>query len=103
MLTANLFFFVSTMIIGIFAQSVRDRYSRENYLLRHSLERDIEIKEEEKARAEYLAKHDALTGLPNRMRFNTEAAKMIEIATLEGRQAAFLFIDLDGFKLSQPV
>ena len=97
-LTANLFFFVSTMIIGIFAQSVRDRYSRENYLLRHSLQRDIEIKEEEKARADYLARHDVLTGLPNRMRFDTEAAKMIEVATLEDRQAAFLFIDLDGFK-----
>lgn len=97
-LTANLFFFVSTAIIGIFAQSVRDRYSQENYLLRHSLQRDIEMKEEEKSRADFLAKHDALTGLPNRIRFDAEAERMIETAVQEGRQAAFMFIDLDGFK-----
>lgn len=97
-LAANLFFFISTAIIGIFTQSVRDRYSRENYLLRHSLQRDVEIKEEEKSRADYLAKHDALTGLPNRMRFESEASDMIETALQQDQQAAFMFIDLDGFK-----
>jgi diguanylate cyclase (GGDEF)-like protein len=97
-LTANLFFFISTAIIGLFAQSVRERYSRENHLLRHSLQRDVKIKEEEKSRADYLARHDALTSLPNRVRFDVEASSMIETAIEQDQQAAFMFIDLDGFK-----
>ena len=64
---AHLFFFGSTIIIGIVGQSLRDGYARENYLLRHSLKRDVEIKEMEKQRASYLAEHDPLTGLANRL------------------------------------
>ncbi|MFW6094192.1 MAG: diguanylate cyclase [Pseudomonadota bacterium] len=95
---AHLYFFVSTALIGMAAQSLRDRYSRENYLLRHSLQRDVEVKDEETRRASYLAEHDPLTGLANRMRFEHDARTMM--ARTHDSSAGFvvLFIDLDGFK-----
>ena len=97
-LMTNLFFFIGATVLGITAQGVRDRYSRENYLLRHSLERDVELKEEETQRASYLAEHDALTGLPNRLNFDKQALRMIEDAQNSDQVAAILFIDLNKFK-----
>lgn len=97
-LIANLFTGVSTAVIGVVAQSLRDRYSRENYLLRHSLQRDVEIKDEERQRASFLAEHDSLTGLANRMRFEREAGAMIDQAARDGSRVVVMFIDLDDFK-----
>ncbi|OGA29414.1 MAG: hypothetical protein A3I01_01020 [Betaproteobacteria bacterium RIFCSPLOWO2_02_FULL_65_24] len=46
----------------------------------------------------FLAYHDALTGLPNRMLFNDRLEHSIEHARRERRQVAVLFFDLDHFK-----
>lgn len=58
---------------------------------------------DQKARAddriEYLATHDALTGLPNRQTFNHLLQLSIDAARSKGRQFAVLFIDLDRFKI----
>jgi len=57
---------------------------------------DISAEEQARQRIEFLALHDALTGLPNRAQFNE-----VLDATLAGPAAgrhALLFIDLDGFK-----
>ncbi|MDH3644317.1 MAG: GGDEF domain-containing protein [Gammaproteobacteria bacterium] len=97
-LMTNLFFFIGATVLGITAQGVRDRYTRENYLLRHSLERDVELKEEENKRASYLAEHDALTGLPNRLNFDKQATRIIDGAGDSGEVAVILFIDLNKFK-----
>lgn len=97
-LVANLFVGVSVTAIGIVAQNLRERYSRENYLLRHSLQHDVKIKDEEKRRASYLAEHDPLTGLANRLRFERDASAMIDSAGRAGTWVAVMFIDLDGFK-----
>lgn len=97
-LVANLFFFVAAMVLGFVAQGVRDRYSRENYLLRHALERDVEMHKEEKVRASYLAEHDALTGLANRLSFDRQAEAMLETGRRHDLTTAVLFIDLDKFK-----
>lgn len=98
-LIANLFFFLATTVLGIVAKSIRDRFSKENYLLRHSLERDIELREEEKQRASYLAEHDALTGLPNRRSFERKAGAILATAAAHERsQATLLFVDLNDFK-----
>jgi diguanylate cyclase (GGDEF)-like protein len=43
---------------------------------------------------DHQATHDALTGLPNRTRLSRHLAELDD----EGRQVAFLFCDLDGFK-----
>jgi diguanylate cyclase (GGDEF)-like protein/PAS domain S-box-containing protein len=50
------------------------------------------------ARMTYLAGHDFLTGLPNRMLLNERIGRAIKIARRNGRQAALLFLDLDGLK-----
>ncbi len=54
---------------------------------------------EAKARIEYLATHDGLTGLPNRLMFNQLLHASIKVALRHGRQCAVLFIDLDRFKI----
>lgn len=50
-------------------------------------------------RLEFLAHHDALTGLPNRAMFADRAREAVAHARRHGRNAAFLFLDLDNFKL----
>jgi len=49
-------------------------------------------------RLEFLAHHDALTGLPNRAMFADRAREAVAHARRHGKNAAFLFVDLDNFK-----
>src|SRR5438045_550273 len=48
--------------------------------------------------AVYLAQHDFLTDLPNRMLLNDRLAQAIALARRRGRRLAVLFLDLDRFK-----
>lgn len=50
-------------------------------------------------RADYLATHDSLTGLPNRNLFNDRLRQSIASARREKTKTALLFIDLDNFKI----
>ena len=59
---------------------------------------DISALKESEATAQHLAVHDALTGLPNRVRFTERLAGAL---TLRGERAglvAVCWLDLDGFK-----
>ena len=60
-------------------------------------------RDEEKRQADeqiqYLATHDALTGLPNRAMFNELLDLSIKSARRNSRKCAVLFIDLDRFKI----
>jgi diguanylate cyclase (GGDEF)-like protein len=47
----------------------------------------------------YMATHDALTGLPNRLMFNQLLNQAIRSAQRHKRQLAVFFIDLDRFKI----
>ncbi len=49
-------------------------------------------------RIRYLAHHDDLTGLPNRMRFLQELSLALARAARSGHQVGLLFLDLDRFK-----
>ena len=49
-------------------------------------------------RIEHMANHDALTGLPNRILAKDRVEQAILQAKRTGKNAAVLFIDLDGFK-----
>ena len=50
-------------------------------------------------RLEYLARHDALTGLANRSEFERRCSEAIAIAERERLAVVVLFIDLDAFKI----
>ncbi|EGF32098.1 diguanylate cyclase/phosphodiesterase (GGDEF & EAL domains) with PAS/PAC sensor(s) [Oxalobacteraceae bacterium IMCC9480] len=49
-------------------------------------------------RIRFLAHHDDLTGLPNRMRFLQELSLALARAARSGHQVGLLFLDLDRFK-----
>lgn len=55
-------------------------------------------RDEERVRYEYLAAHDSLTGLYNRMMFDDLLEKAINRSMRNGSELALLYIDLDNFK-----
>jgi len=50
-------------------------------------------------RAEYLAYHDSLTGLPNRAYFDLRIVDILAVAKEHQEQVALFFMDLDRFKI----
>lgn len=68
---------------------------------RHLAEAFSVMREQVRARErrlDYLAYHDALTGLPNRRLFREKLADALETGLPRGRRVAVLFLDLDRFK-----
>ncbi|WP_293625384.1 diguanylate cyclase [Salinisphaera sp.] len=62
------------------------------------LEREIEERRRAEDRAQQLATHDALTGLPNRLLFLDRLATSMQRARRKGGIFALGYMDLDGFK-----
>ncbi len=60
-------------------------------------ERTVEL-EEAKARAQHLADHDALTGLPNRRLLEDRLTQALALSQRNNKQTAVMFVDLDRFK-----
>ncbi len=60
--------------------------------------RDITERKKHEEQIRYLATHDVLTGLPNRVMFREILQQNIEFAYRYRQQFALLFMDLDGFK-----
>jgi diguanylate cyclase (GGDEF)-like protein len=74
---------ISLFVIGAFARRL------------FSASRAIEARE---AKAQHLANHDSLTGLPNRRKLETEFARFTAEATREGHTLAVACVDVDRFK-----
>ena len=66
--------------------------------LRMTIVRDLRDRMAARARIDYLAHHDALTGLPNRSAFIEQLEVLLPRARSRGEMVALLFIDLDHFK-----
>jgi diguanylate cyclase (GGDEF)-like protein/PAS domain S-box-containing protein len=60
--------------------------------------RDVSAARAKKEQITYLAEHDFLTSLPNRLLLNDRISQAIHLARRHGGQVAVLFLDLDGFK-----
>jgi diguanylate cyclase (GGDEF)-like protein/PAS domain S-box-containing protein len=59
---------------------------------------DISQRKEAEERINFLAHHDALTGLPNRVLLQDRVTQAIAASKHQGNKAALLMIDLDRFK-----
>ncbi len=80
-------------------QSISAARDTEGKLTHHiAVMTDISSIKEAQTRLEFLAHHDLLTELPNRLLFNDRLCHAIERATRERHPLALLFIDLDRFK-----
>ncbi len=64
-----------------------------------TIQEDITARKESELRIEYLAHHDALTGLGNRIIFQDFLTRALEQARRRQRTLALLLLDLDRFKV----
>lgn len=76
--------------------AVRDSDGKtQNYV---ALFNDITPAKEYEQRLEFIAHHDILTGLPNRLLLTDRLQQAIHQSARQGQALAVLYIDLDGFK-----
>ncbi|HET7609201.1 MAG TPA: PAS domain S-box protein, partial [Gammaproteobacteria bacterium] len=87
----------SPIWVGLTIACKRDRNGECLYDI--SVVEDISSRKRAEERIQYLATHDGLTGLPNRLMFMQLLGLSIETARRYGRKLAVLFIDLDRFKI----
>ncbi len=76
--------------------TVRDGEGRVSYYV--GMLADITARKAAEARIEFMAHHDALTGLPNRVRLRDRFTHAVTPGRAGSGRAALLFLDLDRFK-----
>ena len=87
----------SPIWVGLTIACKRNRAGRCEYDI--SIVEDISSRKGAEERIQYLATHDGLTGLPNRVMFTQLLGLSIETARRYDRRLAVLFVDLDRFKV----
>jgi diguanylate cyclase (GGDEF)-like protein len=98
LLIMNAAFLVGATVSGVLAAGIRERYTRELYLLRHTLYRDIATTKEAKRQSDFFAEHDMLTEMPNRISFMHRLEDLLKHACKAHATVSLIFIDLDDFK-----
>jgi two-component system, cell cycle response regulator len=79
------------------AQDYLIKGQNDDALLRRAVRHAIERKRIERELSR-LARHDPLTGLPNRLLFKDRLAQAVQRIDRRDQMVALIFIDLDGFK-----
>lgn len=74
------------------------RYAKERKQIESRLKTALEDADLRNIQLESLAKHDPLTGLPNRAYFHESAERILHSCDRENKSAALLYFDLNGFK-----
>ncbi len=80
----------------------RNFFDEDEMRLLHELAGDVSFALRhlaQKARMDYLAYHDGLTGLPNRTLFADRLTQALQAARRDRRQAAVVFLDVQRFRL----
>ncbi len=83
---------------GFVAQLVVTLIHQGDQALLHIVCTDITEQKKARAQVEFLAYHDALTGLPNRLLGRDRLRHAVEIAKRQRNGLAVLYLDLDRFK-----
>jgi diguanylate cyclase (GGDEF)-like protein len=78
-------------------ETIRDRQARAQ-LERRALAARVDTLGRALSAAERAARTDALTGAGNRMRFEEDADRALQMMTLSGTPVSLLVLDCDGFK-----
>ena len=86
-----------TLAHALLEERVEQRTS-ELVEMNRKLEGEIQQRQRSEAETRYMAFHDALTGLANRVLFREALDNRLREQLPEGRGLSVLFIDLDGFK-----
>ncbi|QOP41215.1 EAL domain-containing protein [Sulfurimonas marina] len=83
--------------VWVTIKAIRDKTGKiSNYT---SVQTDLRAIENSEAKAEYLAYHDPLTGLYNRVSFEEYLTQTLAVVKRQDKKLAILFIDLDRFKI----
>jgi diguanylate cyclase (GGDEF)-like protein len=82
------------LVIDAYAQAERDRRRTDRSIMLMV----EELEEVAEKKIEYVAQHDPLTDLPNRVAFSEQLTRSIEQAGAQQAQFAIVCIDLDHFK-----
>jgi diguanylate cyclase (GGDEF)-like protein len=77
------------LVLGVIRDSTERKHLEEEMRNKRALFED---------EMSHLARHDVLTGLPNRLLLNDRLTQAISLARRNHSQLAVLFLDLDGFK-----
>ncbi|MDR1889804.1 MAG: EAL domain-containing protein [Zoogloeaceae bacterium] len=75
-----------------------DKRTQELSEANRQLSEEVDTRRIAEEKARYLAGHDPLTGLANRMLFNEQLERAISQSARSGKYGALLFFDLDHFK-----
>jgi len=90
---------VDLKILGDLVEDAYEQSDRDRRRTDRSIKLMIEeLEEASEKKIEYVARHDPLTDLPNRVAFNEYLARAIERAAAQETQFAIVSIDLDHFK-----
>ena len=76
--------------IGVLARSVRQ--------MQNEIRQQLQDLQENRAELEHMARHDVLTGLPNRRAFHERLEHALSRSQRSGERFALFFIDVDNFK-----